>query len=172
MKDLNEQERLILSNQYKILSFIDKDNAKQHLDAAEIFEQGYEYLYNEYDNIPSPYSPEESKEVISILNLYRELNNSYKAAKDKDGLKESEVSFPGFDHNDAKEAKMAIFAQFLTENLGRYDEIKSNLGGEHGWNSHCLMVPKYLRMIEKLDSMTPLANRYYSTDQIRKILDA
>lgn len=172
MKDLNERERLILSNQYKILSFLDNDNAKEHQNAAEIFEQGYEYLYNEYTHIPPSYSLEESKEVISVLNLYRELNNSYKAAKDKQGLKESDVSFPGFDYNDPKEVKMAIFAQFLTENLGRYNEIKSNLGGDHGWNSHCLMAPRYFKMIEKLDSMTPLANRYYSPDQIKEVLKA
>jgi len=51
-------ERLILSNQYKILAFLDADNRKQYNELAENITDGYGFLYSD---IFSPISQELSE---------------------------------------------------------------------------------------------------------------
>ena len=150
---LTNVERLILANQYEILSQ-QADNeydtvkflrtAKQLRDGHKwLYEQIFEYIDDDLDN-------ESAEFVVNVLSLHRALLSSYEELDDKSDLKEKDVIFKGFDGNN--EGSLMYFAEALSED-GRFCEVieKGNL------NSHCPMIRTYQEMLqtwEKFDKNT------------------
>ena len=175
--ELTLKDRLILANQHEILAAICKDyhEVNHHKTASIVFKKGYEDLYEKYVDISDVFTEEESDEVITILNLYRDLINSFIKAKEKTGteMKGEEVYFPGFDHNDPKEARMCDFAKFYCKNEADYHVLNKYVKDRRTWNSHgSKTIDDYKRMNEKARSMSYLSDGYFSIEQIREILKA
>jgi uncharacterized protein YfbU (UPF0304 family) len=138
---LTDLERIILANQYEILSELKSDSSYEEL--AENLRDGHEWLYSQYFDYISPVLSESKVEhVLSILGVYGDMRSSFDQLSDKSGIEESQLTFPGFDGNN--EAELLSFAGALRK-ARRFE----NTLGKHELNSHMPTTETYQRMIEK-----------------------
>ena len=94
---LTDVERLILANQYEILSKLSDD--KTYAKWAETLRGGYEWLYSQYFDHLSPNLQREAEHVLAIPGIYSDLRDSYAQLPDKTGIDPRQIEFPGFDGN-------------------------------------------------------------------------
>jgi uncharacterized protein YfbU (UPF0304 family) len=140
---LSMAERLILANQYRILSALEpKESA--HLQAVEILQRGYRGFYNEligwFD--PDEMTEDECAEVIDILSMFRLLNYSYRKLEDTAGIDAEKIRFKGFDANE--EPKQYSLLVFMVEQQRKWGELKST-----ELNSHWPVLNGYRRMVHR-----------------------
>jgi uncharacterized protein YfbU (UPF0304 family) len=163
--ELSNKDRLILANQYEILSMLDKDSGDYYAELAGNLRNGHPWLYRQAlrmtlsENLPD----EDAEHVLTILGIYSDLRASFKNLEDKSGLNAGDVVFPGFDGNN--EVELLSFATALAKADRFTDTI-----GKHGCpNSHMPTTDRYKKMIERwLHLGKP---RYpLSKDQINQIL--
>jgi len=120
--ELSKKYRLMLINQYRILSILNPDGANSYNIRIKMLEEGYSLHYDEMvDWISDGMTREECQEVIDILEMYRCLWHSFKKLRDKKGLKKKDVRFPGFDAKD--EEKQLNYAEYVMYSLNRYKEF-------------------------------------------------
>lgn len=162
---LTDTERLILVNQYEILSRLDKDASDFYKQLSKQLYDGHEWLYQQSFQHLSPVMPEaDAQLVLTILSMFDKLQMSYKALADKDGMEADELRFPGFDGNDPYEAGLMGFAHALAEDR-RYVDV---LNGGRDLNSHYQALPGYKAMLQRwvgMGSPYPM-----DIDQIRAIV--
>ena len=72
-----DTERVILANQYEILGKLGDDQA--YLDLAENLRYGHELIYNQKISVSPIFTEEKSDFVVSILELYEVIQNSFDA---------------------------------------------------------------------------------------------
>ncbi len=162
--DLTKTERLILINQYRMLSVICPDEKKDSDIAIDILANGYKHNYDSLVDFLSDDMPEEiSKEVIDILQMFRSLNNSYHELNDKSGIDKGNVIFQGFDGNE--ETEHYSYADFFINKYDRYSEFS-----KVAINSHCNMLYMYRPMLKAWSKY----ERYQSLnkEQIIEIINA
>jgi uncharacterized protein len=161
--ELTDIERLMLANQYEILGVLKKDDG--YLQMAENLRDGHKWLYEQHTTrISDELSAENTEHVLTILGIYSDLRDSYKALTDKSGIDEHLVRFPGFDGNN--EAELLHFAGALSKN-GSYSETI----GKDARNSHMPTTDMYQRMIDEWKEMG--SPRYpFSKAQIVAIVEA
>jgi uncharacterized protein YfbU (UPF0304 family) len=139
---LSKRERLILANQYDILSRLAKGEyeKKEFENLRDIFTSGYTRYYSlATERFEDEVSEEECKFVVDVLDLYRDLYYSREhSAEAKATINEDDVLFRGFDLNDGIQVKYFSFYKFLVEQLGRYEEIKELIKAKkiEDYNSH------------------------------------
>jgi len=163
---LEEKDRLILINQYKILSSLNKDDEKHYSEKIEILENGYEKIYESLiENFAStPLSVDECNFVMDVLEMYGTgITLSFHNLKSKT-LTELDIHFPGFNTNE--EINYYSFALYWLETLDRYGEIQEISKGKYrgiGQNAD-----RYRTMIKKWKEF----ERYnLSEEQIRELLN-
>lgn len=149
MINITLTERLILTNQYKILEKLCPEDAKYYRINRIALEYGFQSQYDELflhiHKGKDEMTEEECKEVLDVLSMFRGLKDSYKALKDKSGIKERVVQFPGFDGTN--EAKQLLYTQYLINELGKFQEFKNDALGS-GFDSHCPMLDVYRKMLQ------------------------
>ncbi|AUX31951.1 MULTISPECIES: YfbU family protein [Sorangium] len=162
---LTKLERLILSNQYRILEAL---YPKQGYDRSrEIVENGYEQDYERLaEHIDDDVvTTEESKEVRDILHFHRILKQSYDKLDDKSGIEPESIEFAGFDGNDDQESKLLGYVRYYcAPGERKYTEL--NKGDDY--NSHTPMLSTYRTMLKRWHEMgkpVPL-----TTEQIQKVI--
>lgn len=160
---LSDAERLILANQYEILSHLTKDKTYAHM--AQDLKDGHKWLYEQHAvRVSENLSEEDTEHVLSILGIYSDLRDSYQKLTDKSGIEEHLVTFPGFDGNN--EAELLHFAAALSRN-GNYSQTI----GKDARNSHMPTTDMYRRIISEWQSMGK--PRYpLSKDQILRLVEA
>lgn len=137
-------ERLILSNQYRILEALYPDEARDFAAAGEALTRGYELHYvwiaeHVYEDVMTE---EECREVLDILQMYDYLKIAYDDLADKSGIDERRLRFGGFDGN--SEGKQVGYARyFCTHDGPRYQ----NLDKGDDFNSHCPSLDRHRRML-------------------------
>lgn len=138
-------QRLSLMNQLSILKRLDPDNAEDYDDQIEILHSGYSVLYGEvFQGVFEEMPLEECEYVFDVLDMHRNLINSFEALQDKQGLTAEDVRFRGFDGNN--ETKRWAFAEYL-QKTGRW---KETLVG--GLNSHSMMtMHRYPDMLKRYE---------------------
>ena len=70
MRNLNltDNERLILANQYEIMSLLDKHSSEYYLSMSATLKAGHKWLYDQFfDSLSENLSDEEIKAVIKYL---------------------------------------------------------------------------------------------------------
>lgn len=172
--ELSKKERLFLYNQYEILKLLnskDKYAVQKYEEHQEVLLNGYKYNYNNliqgmYDDTPD----EVSKFVWDVFNMFRALYNSYHDLEEeqKEQINMNDIKFQGYDGNE--EGEYYSYANFILENMKRYDEIYDN--GKVELNSHRNMVPTYRKM---LDAWVRVRDERYSSltlKQINEIIEA
>jgi uncharacterized protein YfbU (UPF0304 family) len=162
---IEEKDRLLLVNQYRILASLNKEDEKYYQEKIEILENGYEKLYqNLFENFSSePLSAKDCNFVMDVLEMYGTgMTLSFNNLQTKSITKE-EIRFPGFNTNE--EFKYYSFTLFWLETLDRYAEIQEISNGNYrgiGEN-----VNKYELMIEKWKSF----GKYHLTEeQIKELI--
>ena len=166
--ELNKIERLIISNQFKILEKLYPEEAEYYSKNRKALENGYKLHYQWiFENIYDEMSEEECQEVIDILNMYRSLTFSYQKLSDKSGIEESDIRFPGFDGNN--EISQYSYTNYFTLELNRFNELTN--GSEYAdFNSHCEMLDCYRRMLAEWNKYDDKQN--LTKEKINSILKA
>jgi uncharacterized protein YfbU (UPF0304 family) len=165
--ELNKFERLLLMNQYRILSLLDQSNADHYDKLRDALENGYVTSYQDdlFAGIRDGLSVEQSAFVLEVMSMYDALQRSYDALDDRQGIEEERTKFPGFD-SDFELAHVG-YARFVVEREGRFSHLKP---ASADFISHTPMVDQYRRMT---DVWKLAGNRYELTrDDITAILGA
>ena len=165
--ELNKFERLLLMNQYRILSLLDQSNADHYDKLRDALENGYVASYQDdlFAGMLDGLSVEQSAFVVEVMSMYDALQRSYDALDDKQGIEEERTKFPGFD-SDYERAHLG-YARFVVEREGRFSRLKSHSPDFIG---HTPMLDQYRRMT---DLWKLSGNRYELTrDDITAILGA
>ncbi len=165
MMEMTHAQRLILSNQYKMMAMMDPDNAERYRRYQTIIERGYGLQLRELDRDFDEMSEETCRTIINVMEMYHALQVS------RDNLKEQEmpdarrVAFIGFDA--ATESRYLSYVRFMVNTEGRYTHFDS---GSHGFNSQTPMWEKYQRM---LNVWLACPRQYHlSSVEIQQILNA
>jgi uncharacterized protein len=120
---LSKMERLQIANQFKILALLDEHERDHYEQMAKIFENGYEYHYeNATEHFSEGVSTDDSRYVLDVLDMFRMMQRAYDDLEDKSRIKESRVTFLGFDGNN--EAALLGYARFFCEDMQRYEGLR------------------------------------------------
>lgn len=140
--DLSYAERLILANQYAILEKLDPDNGREYMNAQEIVQSGYEFLYETLNPSMDRVIPAEaSQEVFDILDMFRAIEGSAQDIGKTPA--ELRADFEGFDANNDHEHYG--FCRFVRRSLGRWSELD-----KYPDNSHStISLPRYREMLKR-----------------------
>ena len=147
---LTKVERLLLANQYRILSMLEKERADEYDALREALERGYEAVYEDrifldiFDGLPV----EECRFGQEVMALYWTIQRSYEELPDKAGIDERHIVFRGFDGN--YETEYLAYARYVVEKEQRFPYLKL---GRARFNSHMPMVEHYRRQIALWESM-------------------
>lgn len=166
---LSKIERLILSNQYRILERLYPDESDYYENNRKAIEEGFELHYEDCFSLLSndTMSEDECNEVIDILQMYRSL--TFSNEKGNYEININKIKFDGFDLNDEYESKRVVYARYFINDLDRFSELK--YGNKYAdCNSHGSRINKYRRMLNIWKSL----NKRYeilTKDEILKIID-
>ena len=171
MNKLSKFERFKLINQLRILESLYPDEADDLSKKREIFENGYEYLYDValefiYDG-SDVMSSEECKEVWDTLDMFDSIDRSIKAQ----GLLHDDArgsKFRGYDGNN--EGKFLGFVEFTILRERRWTYLP--LAEENYFNSHMQTRPVYQRMLERWESIPRKDKFPMSLSDLNEVLDA
>ncbi len=149
---LSSTERWLLYNQYRIIGLLDNDIRKLNWDETveqRVLSYGFEHHYDEISSfLESEMSFNMGRELNDILFMYGCIENARmgvghnESAVDFSNIDETYLRFRGFDAN--IEPQYFGYATFLLSDLNYYEESRTNYGK---YNSHCLMLPIYQRML-------------------------
>lgn len=185
---LSTMERRQLAFQHELIAHVSDDPAEKEyaLQRSRVLRRGYTLEYGaEFDDIEPELSRADCRLVYDILDMFRMLEVSLErlepAARDELGEGASmALSFGGFDFNNAREAHMADYVDYLVS-AERWAEQRDFLRRTGGGNSHSPMLPRYERMLE---TFRPIRNRkahgkgwsldglLLSVDELREVLEA
>ena len=145
---LSKTERLLLSNQYKILQNLYPEDVAYYKEAQDIVDEGYELFYDLLTSHIShePLNNEQCREVLDILTMYRILYFSYRDLEDKTEIDKTAIQFDGFDGN--HEINYLSFAQFLIFKQGKFAELAPQ-DQYTDLNSHSEKISSYRKMLKE-----------------------
>ena len=90
-------QRLILSNQYKMMTMLDPANAERYRRLQTIIERGYGLQMRELDREFGELKEETCRTIIDIMEMYHALHVSWSNLQDQQSIDERRVTFLGFD---------------------------------------------------------------------------
>lgn len=158
---MDKFQRLLLANQFEILSQIDEGNRSYYENKIEILQEGYEIHYDDdiWNGFYEPLPKEDSRFVLDVLSMYRDINVSISNLNDSDreNIHSSDTFYRGFDFNDPKEAKLGYYAEFFITKLKRFQELVEDEKFD-GFNSHHLMTSTYERYLDNYKEVKADAN--------------
>ena len=137
----------------------------------EVFENGYELLYNEGMQHIYPegetMSSADCLEVWNTMDMFDGIGRSLSVLLESDhqvGFKK----FGGYDGNN--EGRFMAFAEFTVKRLGRFTYLE--LEKPNYWNSHLLTRPIYGRMHNEWQKLDVKDRFNMSRDQLLAVLEA
>lgn len=125
--DMTNAQRLILSNQYKMMTMLDPENAERYRRQQTIVERGFGLQMRELDRDFGEMSEDTCRTIINIMEMHHALQVSWGNLKEKQDLDERRISFLGFDA--ATESRYLSYVRFMVNTEGRYTHFDS---GTHG----------------------------------------
>jgi uncharacterized protein YfbU (UPF0304 family) len=139
---LSELERLMLSNQYRILEALYPDERQSFALTREAIEHGYELEYAEiFEQLYEPMSEDVCERVVDILNMHRALHHAWQNINTTN-LDPQDIKFRGFDGN--HETRDMVYTRYLLKDCGKWQELHQP---GHDYNSHMQTAGSYERMI-------------------------
>lgn len=132
--EMTNAQRLILSNQYKMMTLLDPDNGDRYRRLQTIVERGFGLQMRELDRDFGELSEEVCRTIINVMEMHHALQVSWGNLKEKQDLDERRLAFLGFDA--ATEARYLSYVRFLVSTEGRYTHFDS---GSHGFNAQTKM---------------------------------
>ncbi|NMP27243.1 YfbU family protein [Rahnella sp. SAP-1] len=140
--EMTHAQRLILSNQYKMMTLLDPDNAERYRRLQTIVERGFGLQMRELDREFGALAEETCRTIINIMEMYHAMQVSFSNLTDAAGVDPRRVQFLGFDA--ATEARYLSYVRFMVNTEGRYTDFDA---GTHGFNAQTKMWEKYQRML-------------------------
>ncbi len=142
--EMTNAQRLILSNQYYLMSQMDPANAKKYQRMQTIVERGYELQMQELNKDFGCLTEKDCREIIDIMEMYHAMQESNKMLEEHEQqqVDQRRLTFLGFDI--ASEAQHVNYVRFLTESEGLYPQFPRE---DHHFNSQMPMLEKYQRML-------------------------
>ena len=159
------KDRIILNNQFKILSALYPLESSYYNNLVKILENGYELHYNELSqNFSDSFTKEKSKFVLDILEMYSIIKLSIINDKSIE-IDPEEVEFKGFDGN--HEWEYINYALYFLYDLDRYRELHKESNYRY-YNTHSRTLNRYEKMLEKYKSY---GDKYKLTEtQIKELI--
>ncbi len=150
MGTLEKYQRLNLINQYEILLRLAKSQDDEYF--VKKYERNIEILNNGYvseyymliEGISDEFSKEEAALVWDILEIYENIQYSYKKLKNSK-ITQDQIRFDGFDGNN--ESGHLAFCDFILLTLDRFAVLKEK--GRDDFNSHSRRCERYEAMRQK-----------------------
>lgn len=142
--EITSAQRLILSNQYLIMSQLSPESAEKYRRLQTIVECGYSLQMLELEKDFGSISEESCRQVIDIMEMYHALQESYNISGPSQchDVDSRRLQFWGFDA--ATETHLMHYVRFLTDNEGLYPQFEK---AQHHFNSQTPMLEKYQRML-------------------------
>ena len=142
--EMTNAQRLILSNQYKLMSQMDPENSTKYQRLQTIVERGYELQMRELNKEFGCLTESECRETIDIMEMYHAMQESNKMLSDAErkDVDQRRLQFLGFDI--ASEAQSVNYVRFLIDSEGLYPQFDK---ADHHFNSQMPMLEKYRRML-------------------------
>lgn len=169
---LTKAERLILRNQFRILSYLDVSEKDNYAKAIEILEQGYAARYIDmFERFSNDMPVESAYFVIDVLQMYRQLTFSTQNLEAKGESNVPSIVFEGFDSS--TETTLMSYAGFVLNIEGDYGELHGvNNASPISVNSLRPMAGKYTRMLAVWRNMGKPLRGSLTKEQISAILGA
>ena len=165
--NMNNAQRLILSNQYEILSKLNPEKADYYHRCKTIVERGYCLQMLELEKEFGHLTEETCREVIDTLEMHHALKVSYEnlSQEDQAQLSSSRLDFIGYARGYEKE--LADYVCYLLDVEKRFPDLGKCCAG---LNSEIAMHDKYQRMLVEWQACP----RQYklSIQEIRNIVTA
>ena len=165
--NMSHTERLILSNQYEILTKLNPEKAAYYQRCQTIIERGYCLQLLELEKEFGHLTEADCREVIDTLEMYHALKVSYEnlPATEAADVAASRIDYIGYSRGHEKE--LADYVCFLLDTEGLFPELGKRCSS---LNSELGMRDKYQRML----AVWRDCPRHYklSIQEIRKILNA
>jgi len=155
---LSKFERLLLINQYQILSLLQDKQTDHRLMIKKLDQRLFIFEEDLRDDLPDSID----HFVFEVLEMYRALTFGFNHLKDKQGIDEKRLIFPGSDGNYETEYK--AYVEYLLDDEGLYAELHR----KGGYNSHHPTLERYSLMLEAWKA----APRELTAADIKRILDA
>lgn len=114
--EMTNAQRLILSNQYKMMTMLDPANAERYRRLQTIIERGYGLQMRELDREFGELKEETCRTIIDIMEMYHALHVSWSNLQDQQSIDERRVTFLGFDA--ATEARYLGYVRFMVNGKG------------------------------------------------------
>ncbi|PKH24419.1 hypothetical protein CIG19_08265 [Enterobacterales bacterium CwR94] len=163
--EMTHAQRLILSNQYQMMTLLDPDNAVRYRRYQTIVERGYGLQLRELDREFGELSEAVCRGIIDVMEMHHALHESWSNLKEKADIDPRRLQFLGFDA--ATEARLLGYVRFMVNIEGRYTHFDS---GTHGFNAQTPMAEKYQRM---LNVWHTCPRQYHlSANEIAQIINA
>ncbi|CAM2972662.1 YfbU family protein [Vibrio rarus] len=142
--EMTNAQRLILSNQYYLMSKLSPENQDKYERLQVIVERGYGLQMRELDKDFGAISEDGCREVIDIMEMYHAMQESFNIlnVSEQGNVDKRRLSFLGFDI--ASEANIVNYVRFLTDSEGLYPQFDK---GDHHFNAQMPMLDKYRRML-------------------------
>jgi hypothetical protein len=166
---LTLEQRLMLINQFKLLSFVEDEYQQEHLTRSiEILEKGYTGLYPKvfdrlYEEVPiSVYN-----DVESILAMYKRINESVRhlPISEQELLNLASLEFEGFDDNNEMYYHMM---SYLVDRMDEHHDYR----GRNLRSHNPLSMVKYNKMLSVYNRLQLEADSHYSTNDLQEFIDA
>ncbi|CCN83692.1 conserved hypothetical protein [Vibrio nigripulchritudo SFn27] len=143
--EMTNAQRLILSNQYYLMSQMDPDNSAKYQRLQTIVERGYELQMQELNKEYGCLDETQCREVLEIMEMYHAMQESNKmlADLDREQVDQRRLNFLGFDI--ASEAQLVNYVRFLVDSEGLYTQFDK---ADHHFNAQMPMLEKYRRMFK------------------------
>ncbi|MFP1557088.1 YfbU family protein [Escherichia coli] len=109
--EMTNAQRLILSNQYKMMTMLNPANAERYRRLQTIIERGYGLQMRELDRQFGELKKKPARTIIDIMEMYHALHVSWSNLQDQQSIDERRVTFLGFDA--ATEATSVMSALWL-----------------------------------------------------------
>lgn len=142
--EMTNAQRLLLSNQYYLMSQMDPENSAKYQRLQTVVERGYELQMRELNKEFGCLTEAECREVIDIMEMYHAMQESNKmlAEQERAEVDQRRLQFLGFDI--ASEAQSVHYVRFLVDSEGLYPQFDK---ADHHFNSQMPMLEKYRRML-------------------------
>lgn len=164
---LTLKDRLLLSNQYRVLELLDPDAGGTHRRHRDIVEHGYEIHYRSLaDDFNADLNLDLCREVLDVLDMYAALTLSYRHAGDVSGIDEAGIRFEGFSSD--FEDEMLAYARYFILKLDRYPALRDGAAGN--FLSTGPMLDIYRRMLKVWTEIG--RDRLLTGAEIARIVDA
>lgn len=169
MSKLSTAERLILTNQYKLLNAAGMPEAGQHDDLITILEAGYELQINEFlERAESEaMSESECRFVLNVMDMFDILHTSWQQLDEVEQheIAEWRVTFGGFDGE--HERKYLDYVLYLVD----IENCWAHFPREDNFNAHRPMLDRYKTLLKNFDAKQ-LSDKYtLSFEQLSEVLN-